>query len=82
MTLMSIYLMLFFLFVLMIYLTIGWMIANALVKRGAIEDVVNYLFSIILWLPSGVAMTFWIILKWFFTWPKRFAEAQIEKHSK
>lgn len=69
-------------FSMLVYLTVGWLIANALVKRGYIEDTINYLFVIILWLPSGSIMVLWNTLKWLLVLPNRFAKHQIEKHSK
>lgn len=79
---MSLTLMVLFVFGILVYLTVGWLITNALVKRGYVEDTLNYLFSIILWLPSGIAVVIWRTLKWLTILPKRFAEHQIEKHSK
>lgn len=69
-----------FVFALLVYLSVGWIIANSLVKRGDIEDTVSYLFSIILWLPTGIVMILWHVLKWVFVLPKRFAENQIKKN--
>ena len=66
----------------LVYLTVGWLITNALVKRGYIETPFNYLFSIILWLPVGVIQVIWRILSWLLMQPKLFAERQLEKHSK
>jgi hypothetical protein len=69
-------------FIVLVYLAVGWLITNALVKRGFIETPFNYLFSIILWLPVGVLKVIWHILSWLLIQPKLFAERQLEKHSK
>lgn len=69
-------------FISLVYLAVGWIITNALVKRGYIETPLNYLFSIILWLPVGVIQVVWNVLKWLLIQPKLFAERQLEKHSK
>lgn len=69
-------------FIALVYLAVGWLITNALVKRGYIETPFNYLFSIILWLPVGVIQVIWRILSWLLMQPKLFAEHQLEKHSK
>ncbi|ANA49442.1 hypothetical protein BI049_gp088 [Salmonella phage vB_SnwM_CGG4-1] len=66
----------------LVYLTCGWFITNALVKRGTIEDTSSYLFVLLLWLPVFILTGLWHILKWLLMLPKRFAERQLEKHSK
>lgn len=69
-------------FIAMVYLAVGWLITTALVKRGYIETPLNYLISIILWLPIGGLQVIWHTLSWLLYQPKRFAEHQLEKHSK
>lgn len=63
----------------LIYLVLGWVVTEYLVKRKVISLPISYLFSIILWLPGIIIGALLRILFLILVTPYRYAKSRVEK---